>query len=148
MSNGGIAHGLGSDRNFTMISGGHGFQDGDDFKLPVRFSLDDEVTTSNSAVTMPPSETLDESAPSSGAAGTAPDEVYAKILAPWRAAIRRTVIWNLHNESKVLAKMQEKIRTPFWDKYFVYTSSLGTHTFFMIALPMLFFFGFPDTGRG
>lgn len=146
MSNGRIAHG--SDPDFTMISGGHSFRHGDDLKLPVRFSLNDEVTTSDSAVTTPTSESLDESAPSSGAAGTAPDEVYAKILAPWRAAIRRAVIWNLHNESKVLAKMQEKIRTPFWDKYFVYTSSLGTHTFFMIALPMLFFFGFPDTGRG
>jgi len=30
----------------------------------------------------------------------------------------------------------------------VSTSSLGTHTFFMIALPMLFFFGYDELGRG
>ena len=30
----------------------------------------------------------------------------------------------------------------------MYTSSLGTHTFFMIMLPMLYFFGAPEFGRG
>lgn len=29
----------------------------------------------------------------------------------------------------------------------VYTSSLGTHTFFMTQLPLLFFFGYPKIGR-
>ena len=34
------------------------------------------------------------------------------------------------------------------DAYFVYTSSLGTHTFFMIMLPIFYFFGAPHFGRG
>lgn len=143
MSNGGIANGVGPGNGVQ-----YDFHDIDDLKLPVRFVADSDVYSSDSVTTTPPNEPRDESAPSSGAAGTAPDEVYARILAPWRATIRRAVIWNLHNESKALARMQRKIRTPFLDKYFVYTSSLGTHTFFMVALPMLFFFGFPDTGRG
>ncbi|KAF7338800.1 Sphingosine-1-phosphate phosphatase [Mycena sanguinolenta] len=42
----------------------------------------------------------------------------------------------------------DAIRTPFLDNYFVYTSALGTHTFFMTFLPMLFFFGYPELGRG
>ncbi|KAF7968988.1 hypothetical protein HWV62_28716 [Athelia sp. TMB] len=44
--------------------------------------------------------------------------------------------------------MQARIRTPLLDRYFVYTSSLGTHTFFMTFLPMCFFFGFDQFGRG
>lgn len=43
---------------------------------------------------------------------------------------------------------QESIRTPFLDAYFVYTSSLGTHTFFMTVLPAFYFFGFEDIGSG
>ena len=141
----------------TVPRGGHNFPVGNgrafqvgsydmgDRKHGVQMPFDSEAS---SDTTTPPNESIDESAPSSGAAGTAPDEVYAKVLAPWRAAIRRSVMWILHNESAILAKMQARIRTPFWDKYFVYTSSLGTHTFFMVALPMLFFFGFAGTARG
>lgn len=43
---------------------------------------------------------------------------------------------------------QAKVRHPFLDAYFVYTSSLGTHTFFMIMLPIFYFFGAPEFGRG
>ena len=51
------------------------------------------------------------------------------------------------NVSTILFQ-QEKFRTPLLDKYFLYTSSLGTHTFFMTILPCLFFFGHTDTARG
>ncbi|OBZ77993.1 hypothetical protein A0H81_02684 [Grifola frondosa] len=44
--------------------------------------------------------------------------------------------------------MAERVRHPFLDAYFVYTSSLGTHTFFMVMLPALFFFGYAEIGRG
>ncbi|KAJ7197104.1 PAP2 superfamily-domain-containing protein [Mycena haematopus] len=43
---------------------------------------------------------------------------------------------------------QDAIRSPFLDAYFVYSSALGTHTFFMTFLPMAFFFGYPELGRG
>lgn len=94
-----------------------------------------------------------------------PDSVYEATLGPWRASLRRIVMTNLERESRIIAAMQvciphsltslvdidigqSKIRTPLLDRYFVYTSSLGTHTFFMIVLPVFFFFGFRDIGRG
>lgn len=33
------------------------------------------------------------------------------------------------------------------DVYFLWTANLGTHTFFMIFLPLLFWFGYPQLGR-
>ena len=43
---------------------------------------------------------------------------------------------------------QAKVRSPFMDKYFVYASMLGTHTFFLVFLLMFFFFGRDDLERG
>ncbi|KAG8744954.1 hypothetical protein FRC10_009189 [Ceratobasidium sp. 414] len=100
------------------------------------------------------------------APGTLPDEYYDAAMAPWRAAIRRRLVKNLKYESEWLGSMQvpslyplcpfdnahwswqRKIRRPWLDTYFVYTSTLGTHTFFMIVLPTFFFFGYPMTGFG
>jgi len=83
-----------------------------------------------------------------GGVGRLPDEVYDKTLSWWRAGIRRQLAKSIEWESQVLAAMQKRIRTPFLDSYFVYTSSLGTHTFFMTVLPAFFFFGYEDVGRG
>ncbi|KAK0189160.1 sphingosine-1-phosphate phosphatase [Armillaria mellea] len=80
--------------------------------------------------------------------GRQPSDAYDTLLPPWRAAIRRKLTQTVHLESKVIASMQEYIRTPWLDAYFVYTSSLGTHTFFMTVLPVLYFFGYEDMGRG
>ncbi|KLO10046.1 hypothetical protein SCHPADRAFT_857089 [Schizopora paradoxa] len=80
--------------------------------------------------------------------GTAPDEVYDRIMSPWRASLRRWILRDLRAETELIAKMQRRIRTPLLDTYFVYTSSLGTHTFFLTCLPMVFFFGFLEVGRG
>ncbi|KAK7462727.1 Long-chain base-1-phosphate phosphatase [Stygiomarasmius scandens] len=73
-------------------------------------------------------------------------DVYDMTLPKWRAGLRRVLVRMVRKESVIIARMQEKIRTPFLDAYFVYTSSLGTHTFFMTLLPALFFFGYPDVG--
>lgn len=40
------------------------------------------------------------------------------------------------------------MRTPWLDEYFVKSSLLGTHSFFMICVPMPFWFGHADVGRG
>ncbi|KAF8325770.1 phosphatidic acid phosphatase type 2/haloperoxidase [Cantharellus anzutake] len=80
--------------------------------------------------------------------GTQPDYVYDSSMAWWRAGIRRFLVQNLKAESRWIAAMQKCIRNPWLDTYFVYTSSLGTHTFFMTILPALFFFGYAKTGRG
>ena len=44
--------------------------------------------------------------------------------------------------------LQTCCRTPALDIYFVQTSLLGTHTFFMTFIPMWFWFGHGDVGRG
>ncbi|KAF7797379.1 hypothetical protein EIP86_008574 [Pleurotus ostreatoroseus] len=83
-----------------------------------------------------------------GGIGLQPQEVYDRQLQPWAAAIRRRLIRNLQWESEVLAAMQNKVRKPFLDAYFVNTSSLGTHTFFMVLLPAFCFFGYHEITRG
>ncbi|KZT07942.1 uncharacterized protein LAESUDRAFT_677144 [Laetiporus sulphureus 93-53] len=80
--------------------------------------------------------------------GLLPEEVYECTMNSWRAVIHKRVRQNVAWESEVLAKMQAYVRRPILDVYFVYTSSLGTHTFFMITLPAFVFFGHGDTGRG
>lgn len=44
--------------------------------------------------------------------------------------------------------MQEKLRTPALDSYFAITANLGTHTFFMVFLPMCFWCGQAWFGKG
>ncbi|KAF8580179.1 hypothetical protein K439DRAFT_1357631 [Ramaria rubella] len=80
--------------------------------------------------------------------GVLPDEAYDLALVWWRASIRRLLMKGLKTESRWLAAMQARVRTDWLDAYFVYTSSLGTHTFFMTLLPAVFFFGHAKTGRG
>ncbi|KAH9038097.1 hypothetical protein EDB85DRAFT_1860858, partial [Lactarius pseudohatsudake] len=43
--------------------------------------------------------------------------------------------------------LQSRVRTPWLDTYFLHTSTLGTHTFFLVFLPAFFFFGHDDLGR-
>lgn len=40
------------------------------------------------------------------------------------------------------------MRTPALDRYFAITANLGTHTFFMVGLPIMFWCGFRDFGKG
>ncbi|KAJ9644681.1 Long-chain base-1-phosphate phosphatase [Coniosporium tulheliwenetii] len=49
---------------------------------------------------------------------------------------------HLRWETPYLALMQEKLRTPALDSYFALTANLGTHTFFMVMLPILFWCGY------
>lgn len=49
--------------------------------------------------------------------------------------------------STYLKNNQNMVRRPWLDVYFVYTSLAGSHTFFMIMLPMFAFFGHDSTSR-
>lgn len=51
-------------------------------------------------------------------------------------------------ETPYLAALQNAVRTPALDSYFAITANLGTHTFFMVGLPVLFWCGFRDFGKG
>ncbi|KAI0317450.1 hypothetical protein OF83DRAFT_1058645 [Amylostereum chailletii] len=82
------------------------------------------------------------------AAGRLPEEVYANTMSGWRNALRKKLVRCVEWESVVLAGWQGKVRRPWLDTYFVLTSTLGTHTFFMVFLPMFFYFGGDAAGRG
>lgn len=51
-------------------------------------------------------------------------------------------------ETPYLAWLQDNMRTPALDSYFAITANLGTHTFFMVVLPILFWCGYTSLGRG
>ncbi|GAA5851735.1 hypothetical protein JCM8547_001190 [Rhodosporidiobolus lusitaniae] len=82
-----------------------------------------------------------------GAVGRLAEEHYRRMMPPWRFEIRQKLMRSLEREMEVLVAIQ-RWRTPFRDEYFVKTSLLGTLTFFMIFLPLWFFYGRPEVGRG
>lgn len=51
-------------------------------------------------------------------------------------------------ETPYLAIFQETFRSPALDRYFAITANLGTHTFFMVGLPILFWCGWSPFGYG
>ncbi len=50
-------------------------------------------------------------------------------------------------ETPYLTWMQQKMRSPALDSYFAITANLGTHTFFMVVLPVLFWCGYTSFAR-
>ncbi|KAK5651207.1 hypothetical protein OQA88_12714 [Cercophora sp. LCS_1] len=73
---------------------------------------------------------------------------YRRALPQWRYTLRQRLLPLVRWETPYLASIQSKVRTPALDSYFAITANLGTHTFFMVGLPILFWCGFNDFGRG
>ncbi|KAL2823306.1 phosphatidic acid phosphatase type 2/haloperoxidase [Aspergillus cavernicola] len=73
---------------------------------------------------------------------------YRYQLPQWRYWPRQKLLPLIRYETPYLAWCQEKTRTPALDSYFAFTANLGTHTFFMVFLPILFWSGYPSLGRG
>lgn len=71
-----------------------------------------------------------------------------RALPRWRYRLRQQALPLIRWETPYLAWMQEKLRTPALDSYFAITANLGTHTFFMVFLPMLFWCGYASFGKG
>lgn len=69
-------------------------------------------------------------------------------LPRWRYIPRQRLIPLIRWETPYLAAMQSRMRSPALDSYFSITANLGTHTFFMIVLPILFWCGYTSLGRG
>ncbi|KAI4624387.1 hypothetical protein J4E83_004061 [Alternaria metachromatica] len=80
-------------------------------------------------------------------AGNKGHDHYAQRLPRWRNALRNRLIPVVRWETPWLALMQDKMRTPALDSYFAYTANLGTHTFFMVFLPIQFWCGYTSIGR-
>lgn len=70
-----------------------------------------------------------------------------ELLPTWRFVIRERIIPFIRRETPSLAYLQQNYRTPFLDSYFAFTANMGTHTFFMIILPILFWCGQVQLGR-
>ena len=66
----------------------------------------------------------------------------------WRYTPRQRLIPLVRWETEYLAAMQKAVRSPTLDTYFSITANLGTHTFFMVVLPILFWCGYTGLGRG
>ncbi|OKL57783.1 hypothetical protein UA08_07145 [Talaromyces atroroseus] len=73
---------------------------------------------------------------------------YQNSLPKWRYYPREKVLPVVRFETPYLAWLQHKMRTPMLDSFFAFTANLGTHTFFMTFLPVLFWSGYPSLGRG
>ncbi|KAI4255531.1 MAG: hypothetical protein LQ352_002519 [Teloschistes flavicans] len=73
---------------------------------------------------------------------------YKNKLPSWRYAARQKLIPLIRWETPYVAKLQNTMRSPLLDSYFSITANLGTHTFFMIFLPVLFWCGYTNLGRG
>ncbi|QDS73210.1 hypothetical protein FKW77_003134 [Venturia effusa] len=72
---------------------------------------------------------------------------HAAKLPQWRYRLRQRLIPILRSETEPLALLQAKLRSPALDSYFAFTANLGTHTFFMVMLPILFWCGYTALGR-
>lgn len=71
-----------------------------------------------------------------------------RALPKWRYNLRQQALPLVRWETPYLAALQSKLRTPALDSYFAITANLGTHTFFMIFLPMLFWGGYAAFAKG
>jgi membrane-associated phospholipid phosphatase len=80
-------------------------------------------------------------------AGNRHHDHYARRLPTWRNALRNRLIPIVRWETPWLGLIQDKVRSPALDAYFAYTANLGTHTFFMIFLPIQFWCGYTSIGR-
>ena len=65
----------------------------------------------------------------------------------WRYRLRRWLISLMRWETPFLAQCQVAVRHPALDSYFAITANLGTHTFYMVGLPVLFWCGYTSLGR-
>ena len=71
---------------------------------------------------------------------------YERRLPKWRHRLRQRLIPIVRWETPLLARLQTTCRSQFLDSYFAFTANLGTHTFYLLFLPICFWFGFPDSG--
>ncbi|KAI5864411.1 PAP2-domain-containing protein [Durotheca rogersii] len=73
---------------------------------------------------------------------------YKRALPKWRYYLRQRALPLVRWETPYLAWLQDVLRTPALDSYFAITANLGTHTFFMVGLPILFWCGNGSFGKG
>lgn len=81
------------------------------------------------------------------ASGLEPHTHYASQMSPLRAELRSFFLSIHAREQVFLQVLQSSLRHPLLDAYFLQTSNLGTHTAYVIALPLLSWYGYTDLAR-
>ncbi|KAG9326145.1 hypothetical protein KVV02_005650 [Mortierella alpina] len=81
-------------------------------------------------------------------AGIYSDTFYSQRMSPLRSAIRRKMLPWVRSETRDLAELQERWRTPFLDGYFTLTAFAGHPLFFVCILPIMFWYGHSVFARG
>lgn len=79
-------------------------------------------------------------------AGTRGVNHYRDQMSPWRFRLREYFRQYIRSETKTLAKIQTSVRRPWLDHYFALSANLGSHTFYMIILPICFWAGHAEVG--
>lgn len=80
-------------------------------------------------------------------AGNKSGDYYKLRLLPLRYKLRSFLLPKVQAETPILKKIQSLLRTNYWDVYFAWTANLASHTFYVIMLPLPFWFGFVEITR-
>lgn len=80
-------------------------------------------------------------------AGNRPLDHYKNRLTPFRNRLRNAILPIIRWETPILAAIQRKLRNPFFDIYFALSANLGTHNFYVLMLPVSFWYGHSEFGR-
>ncbi|KAF5097383.1 hypothetical protein D0Z00_002420 [Geotrichum galactomycetum] len=80
-------------------------------------------------------------------AGNRPLDHYKNRLPPFRNRWRNAILPIIRWETPILAAIQRKLRNPFFDIYFALSANLGTHNFYVLMLPVSFWYGHSEFGR-
>ncbi|ODV88705.1 hypothetical protein CANCADRAFT_16630, partial [Tortispora caseinolytica NRRL Y-17796] len=81
-------------------------------------------------------------------AGTSPIGHYRDNMSPMRYAIRSKILPLIRKETPILARIQSSMRSNYLDWFFSMLANFGTHTFYLLFLPILFWFGRDIEARG
>ncbi|ODV96618.1 hypothetical protein PACTADRAFT_28723, partial [Pachysolen tannophilus NRRL Y-2460] len=79
--------------------------------------------------------------------GKMPAPYYEKKLSFLRFKIRSLLLPIVLREETILYKIQKNLRSPITDLYFAWTANLGSHTFYVLMLPLPLWFGYCQVGR-
>ncbi|KAF9145463.1 hypothetical protein BGX30_008680 [Mortierella sp. GBA39] len=81
-------------------------------------------------------------------AGIYSDNFYSRRMNTLRSSIRRRMLPWVRSETKDLAELQHRWRTPLLDSYFTLTAFAGHPLFFVCILPIMFWYGHSVFARG
>ncbi|CAI4034293.1 hypothetical protein SMKI_10G0800 [Saccharomyces mikatae IFO 1815] len=79
--------------------------------------------------------------------GNHPSEHFRTRMSKFRFTIREKLLVFTNNQSFTLCRWQKRYRSTFNDLYFTYTSLMGSHTFYVLCLPMPVWFGYFETTK-